>query len=38
MVSQGYLSSDAAQLLVYTLANLSTNNLQDFGDTSEKEE
>lgn len=38
MVSQGYLSSDAAQLLVYTIANLSTNNLQDFGDTSEKEE
>lgn len=38
IVSQGYLSSDAAQLLVYTIANLSTNNLQDFGDTSEKEE
>ena len=38
MVSQGYLSSDTAQLLVYTVANLSTNNLQDFGDTSAKEE
>jgi hypothetical protein len=37
MVSQGYLSSDTAQLLVYTIANLSTDNMQDFGDTSEKE-